>query len=73
MAPRDDHFSHAYRNFISHDPLKIRSSIRKCNKKILPLGTQHLVNLGGGGGGAGVGGATTVHSSIRKCNKKFWP
>ena len=35
-------------NFFSRDPLKIHSSIRKYNKKILPLGTQHLENWGGG-------------------------
>ena len=29
----------------SGDPLRIRSSIRKDNKKLLPLGTQHLENF----------------------------
>ena len=34
-------------NFFSRDPLKIHSSIRKCNKKFLPLGTQHFEKGGG--------------------------
>ena len=37
MAPQHEKFSHAYR-FFFHVPLRIHSSVRKCNKKILPFG-----------------------------------
>ena len=51
----------------SHDPLRIRSIVRKWNKKILPLGTQHLENYWEGEGVPG----STFHSRIRKWKEKF--
>ena len=34
--------------FFSHDPLRIRSSVRKCNKNFLPLGTQQWWGVAAG-------------------------
>ena len=45
MAPRVENFPTP--TFFSHDPLRIHSSVRKCNKKFLALGLDSAAEGGG--------------------------
>ena len=51
MDPQHENFPTHTEFFFSHDPLRIHSSVRKCNKKFLALGLWTVRRRGGRQGG----------------------